>query len=315
MAGQPPNFDWTIVSRLLDSSSSMPGDVKFQVVNHNGQLVAVVEAHKIILALHCDHFKNTFFGSGLFFKEKQEGVVVIKDTTKEAFEDFVAFTYEKRVEFEKKSLSELYEILNLAERYQVRELKDKVVSFIKNFHISIDNVAKVAETTYAFSQFHEESQTLYSSCLTFLRAHFSDVQSVFSFVKNCDDQVTVVRLLKDLDITDKKCGNCQQSPCRNQSDVYPGDLLQPGTMIKTKANDDWRQKYRCQRCQVMMQNDNKTNTNDTSTMMQNETNTNDANDNYDYAKRDKSQTNISGGKQYRRQGHCKLAITTHTWRC
>ena len=179
MAGQPPNFDWTIVSQLLDSSSSMPGDVKFQVVDHNGQ-VAVVEAHKIILALHCDHFKNTFFGSGLFFKEKQEGVVVIKDSTKEAFEDFVAFSYEKRVQFEKKSLSELYEILNLAERYQVRELKDKGVSFIKNFHISIDNVVEVAKTTFVFSQFHEESQTVYSSCLTFLRAHFSDVQSVFT---------------------------------------------------------------------------------------------------------------------------------------
>ena len=50
-------------------------------------------------------------------------------------------------------------------------------------------------------------------------------------------------------------------------------------------------------------------------MMQNKTNTNYANEKYDYAKQDKSKTNISGGEQYRRQGHCKLAITTHTWRC
>ena len=80
------------------------------------------EAHKFILGLHSDHFNNAFFGSGVNFKEEEDGIVVIKDATKEAFEDFLGFNYEKNIEFEKKTLRELYDILNLAERYQVNSI-------------------------------------------------------------------------------------------------------------------------------------------------------------------------------------------------
>ena len=252
MAGQEANFDWSIISTLLDPSSSIPGDVKLHVVDRQGQVVAVMEVHKIILALHSDHFKNTFFGSGLFFKENEDGVVVIKDTTKEAFEDFVGFNYERRVDLEKKTVPELYEILNLAERYQVRELKDKVVTLIKNFPISTNNVTEVAATTYDFPQFKEESEALYANCLSFLESQFSDARSVLTFVRSCEDEAgTVVRLLRDLDIEEKKCSNCQQNPCKTSSDVLQGDFLLPGMLIKTKANDDWREKYRLQLCQVV----------------------------------------------------------------
>merc|ERR1712037_256940 len=252
MAGQSANFDWsTSISMLLNPSSNIPGDIKFRVMDRAGKADDSMEAHKIILALHSDHFKNTFFGSGVFFKENKEGIVVIKDTTKEAFEDFVGFNYEKRVEYEKKTLPELFELLNLAERYQVRELKDKVVNLIKNFTISINNVTEVAATTYHFPEFKEESEALYANCLTFLGAQFSDAQSVLSFVRSFEDEATVVRLLKDLDMEEKKCSNCEGKPCRNRSDVLPGDSLSPGVLIKTKANDEWREKYRAQLCQVV----------------------------------------------------------------
>ena len=252
MAGQQlANFDWSVISALLDPSSSISGDVKFQVMDQKGQVVDIMEAHKIILALHSDHFKNAFFGSGVFFKENEEGIVVIKDTTKEAFEDFVGFNYEKRIEFEKKTLPELYEVLNLAERYQVRELKDKVVNLIKNFPVSINNVTEVAAATFHFPQFKEESEALYANCLAFLAGQFSDVQSVLTFVRSSQDEATVVRLLKDLDMEDVKCSNCQQKPCRNRSDVLHGDLLLPGMLVKTKANDEWREKYRAQLAQVV----------------------------------------------------------------
>ena len=254
MSGQSANFeDWsTTISMLLNPSSNIPRDAKFQVMDRAGKVDVILEAHKIILALHSDHFKNAFFGSGIFFKENEEGIVVIKDTTKEAFEDFVLFNYEKRVELEKKTLPELFELLNLAERYQVRELKERVVNLIKNFPISISNVTEVAATSYHFPQFKEESESLYANCLAFLGAQFSDAQSVLRFVRSCEDEATVMRLLKDLDMEDKKCSNCEGNPtCRNSSDVLPGDSLLPGVLIKTKVNDEWREKYRGQLCQVM----------------------------------------------------------------
>ena len=107
---------------------------------------------RFVLALHSDHFKNAFFGSGVNFKEKEEGSVVIKDTTKEAFEDFLGFNYEKKIDFGSKTLEELYEVFNLAERYQVEELKEVVSTSIKNFPLSIDNVVKSAAIAKEYGQ-------------------------------------------------------------------------------------------------------------------------------------------------------------------
>ena len=235
MAGRNSNFDWSRISVLLTPTSPIPGDVKFKVVDEVDQVVATFEAHKIILALHSDHFKNAFFGSGTFFKEKEEGIVVIKETTKEAFEDFLGFNYEKQIEFEKKTLAELYEILNLAEKYQVKELKDRVVNFIKSFPLSIHNVVKVAATTQEFSQFKEESEELYKTCVALLGTHFSDAQSVLNFVSKHDDEtIVVVKLLKDVENKNNQpCSNCQQKPCRNGSSILENDLLLPGMLVNT----------------------------------------------------------------------------------
>ena len=212
-------------------------------------MLVILEAHKLIFALHSDHFKNAFYGSGTAFKESEEGVVVVKETTKEAFEDFVVFNYEKRIEFEKKSLAELFEILNLAERYQVRELKEKVVDYIKEFPLSMDNVIKVASTASSFSQFMEVSQALYANCVTFLGKQFSSVQAVLSFVRSSQDESTVVRLLKDINIEDGKCTNCQQHPCHDGSSILRSDFLVAGMRIKAKGS--WRPSYVGQLCKVI----------------------------------------------------------------
>ena len=183
MVAHSLNFDWSILSTLLTSSSPILGDIKFKVVDKEDKLVTTLDAHKIIIALHSDHFKNAFFGSGVRFKEQEEGIVVIKDTTKEAFEDFLGFNYEKKIKFEKKTLRELYEILNLAEKYQVKELKDRVSKFIKNFPISISNVVDVAATTQEFSHFENLSNGLYAACVAFIAIEFTDAQSVLAFVQ------------------------------------------------------------------------------------------------------------------------------------
>ena len=221
MAGHNSNFDWSLISALLTPTSPIPGDVQFKVVDEADQVIATFEAHKIILALHSDHFKNAFYGSGTFFRENEEGIVVIKETTKESFEDFLGFNYEKKIEFEKKTLAELYEILNLAEKYQVKELKVKVVNFIKSFPLSIHNVVKVAATTQKFSHFKEESEGLYKNCVAFLGKHFADVPSVLNFVsKHEDEAMVVVKLLKDVERKkNQPCSNCKQRLCRNRSSI------------------------------------------------------------------------------------------------
>ena len=54
MVGRSSNFDWSILSTLITSSSPIPGDIKFKVVDKEDGLVTTLEAHKIILALQRD---------------------------------------------------------------------------------------------------------------------------------------------------------------------------------------------------------------------------------------------------------------------
>ena len=242
MVGRSSNFDWSILSTLITSSSPIPGDIKFKVVDKEDGLVTTLEAHKIILALHSDHFKNAFFGSGVKFKEEEEGIMVIKETTLAAFEDFVGFYYEKEIEFEKKSLKELYEILNLAERYQVAELTDRVSDHIKNFPLSIDNVVEVAATaSQDFAHFERASEALYASCVAIVETNLTSLQSVVNFVQSNGDEMTVMKLLKELK---NPCSNCQQRPCLKGSTISAEDLIVPGMKVENNIFNGWgRQRW------------------------------------------------------------------------
>jgi len=232
----PPNFDWSILSTLL---SPIPGDIKFKVVDKEDELETTLDGHKIILALHSEHFKNAFFGTGVMFKEQEEGTMVIKDTTKEAFEDFLGFNYEKKIEFEKKTLRELFEILNLAEKYQVKELKDRVSEFIENFTdkapLTINNVVDVAATAQEFYHFDNLSKALFARCVAFVGSKFSNAQSVLNFVQGNEDKTTVLKLLQDVE-NPGYCTNCRQKPCRDKDKVLTSDRLQPGMVLLARGS-------------------------------------------------------------------------------
>ena len=240
-----PNFDWSILSTLL---SPIPGDIKFKVVDKEDGLETTLDGHKIILALHSEYFKNAFFGTGVMFKEQEEGTMVIKDTTKEAFEDFLGFNYEKKIEFEKKTLRELFEILNLAEKYQVKELKDRVSEFIENFTdkapLTIHNVVDVAATAQEFYHFDNLSKALFARCVAFVGSKFSNAQSILNFVQGNEDKTTVLKLLQDVE-NPGLCTNCRQEPCRNKSKVRTCDPLEPGMVLLARGTDTLLIPYDC----------------------------------------------------------------------
>ena len=85
----------------------------------NNTEIVTVKAHKFVLAVHSVFFQKAFFGSGLNFKESS-GTVIIKETTKEAFSAMIDFIYEKKIDFGQKTVEELFDILNIAKRYQVQ---------------------------------------------------------------------------------------------------------------------------------------------------------------------------------------------------
>ena len=197
------NFDWSQLSNLLTSSNTkIPTDVTFKVVDEQDELLTKLEAHKMIVALHSDHFKNAFYGSGTKFKEGNEGVIVIKETTKEAFEDFLGFLYEEKVDFAKKSLRKLFDILNLGERYQVQELKDRISQLIENFPLTTANVVEVAAIAEEFSHFESSSRALFSNCVAFIEKQCLSGHGVLKFVRENEDKVTATKLLQRVKFVD-----------------------------------------------------------------------------------------------------------------
>ena len=133
------------------------------------KVVDTIATHKVILAVHNEYFRAISFGTGAFFKEGKDGIVVVTETTKEAFLDLLGFIYEKDIDFENKSLTDLFEILNLAQRYQVDKLKDVVSKYINNFPITMDNVAMVVNTALDLSNiFDEVLENLLKSCADLL---------------------------------------------------------------------------------------------------------------------------------------------------
>ena len=56
----------------------------FQVLDSKDKVVDTITAHKVILAVHSEYFRVAFFGTGAFFKEDTDGIVMVKETTKEA---------------------------------------------------------------------------------------------------------------------------------------------------------------------------------------------------------------------------------------
>ena len=171
----------------------------------------------------------------------------------------MGFHYEKKIEFKKKTLKELFEILNLAEMYQTKELHDKVNGLIKDFPLNIENVVEVAASTQEFSQFENLSKNLYARCVAFIEKDCIDVQSFLTFVQGNDDKSTVMTLLQDIKTTKSSsksesqeqgsrsgskaqqqfetCSNCKQKPCRKGEMITYYDPLENGMLLRT--TNDW----------------------------------------------------------------------------
>jgi len=110
-----------------------------------------IKAHKYILAASSPVFKAMFFGP---MKENKD-VVEVKETSYEAFKKLIEYIYHVDIECKDISIVELYDIVNLAERYDMPKLKEELKIQMKNISISMDNVIEVATSANEYSQFEE----------------------------------------------------------------------------------------------------------------------------------------------------------------
>ena len=163
--------DW---QSFLSKDSELPPDVFFLVKTNDGLIVEefgeAIGAHKFLLAGISPVFRRMFFGA---MKETGE-VVKVEETTCEAFSTMISFIY--KVPGEEFSLTDircpqkLFELLTVADKYQIMSLKTLTLDTLASLAMSHENLIFVATVAKNYRPLFESvSKDLLLKCLNFIK--------------------------------------------------------------------------------------------------------------------------------------------------
>merc|ERR1719347_952849 len=117
-------------------------------------------AHKFILASFSPVFKKMLYGN---LKETKD-VIQVRQTTAEAFALLIDYFYQVDINCEELTIFELFDLVNLAERYDVPELMNELTRQMEIVPITMKNIMEVSITASKFSYFEAASSALLLNC-------------------------------------------------------------------------------------------------------------------------------------------------------
>ena len=174
--------DWKL---FLSHDSDLPPDVSFLVRTGGDETSSkTIRAHRWALAGVSPVFRAQLCGP---MKDERE-VIEVEKTTSEAFQTLVDFIYRhpRQDIFSIKSTNcpqKLFELLELAERYQVLDLKNVVNKALQNFVVTRENMIFAATVASNYkAAFEDMSLNLSMKCLGFLHASTKDSDDVFALI-------------------------------------------------------------------------------------------------------------------------------------
>ena len=235
---------FSLVTPLLDPSFGVPTDVSFQILGYqNGEdqesSLGIIKAHKIVLALASPVFKSEFFG----LAKETKDTIPVKETTVKSFQRLIDFIYGKKIEWKDISLFEMFDIVNLAEKYQIPELSEELIFQLRNYPLTMENVLGIAETAEQFNQFETVVSKLLETCANFLKSKLKTEKSQLQFIlkqSGTGNEKIVVHLLS---MASPECSNCRKSECMNGQLVTNCVMLAEGMKITAAdVTDPWHGK-------------------------------------------------------------------------
>eukprot|EP00092_Neocalanus_flemingeri_P070838 GFUD01086979.1.p1 GENE.GFUD01086979.1~~GFUD01086979.1.p1 ORF type:complete len:173 (-),score=45.80 GFUD01086979.1:133-600(-) len=143
------------LSLLQDPAYGIPSDVTFQIIRVTiegtaeiQEVLGDVTGHKVVFAAASSVFRDEFFGG---LKETTD-VIPVKETTYEAFEKLMFFIYSKDIDWSGVTVLEMYDVVNLAERYIMPELMDEMKKQMENVPLkNNDDLLNIAHTASEFN--------------------------------------------------------------------------------------------------------------------------------------------------------------------
>ena len=187
-------------------------------------------SHKFLLALASPVFRRGFFGQ---FEDKE--VIDIKDTTLSAFKAMMGVLYKGSLD-EKMSASDTMELVNLAERYDLPKLKNKLKQRLEDMVLMKESVVEVAKIALKFGHLEEASNALLDTCAKTLVRELDTKESVVKFVSSFSgtgDEELVLKLMAKLEalLPPPPCPNCRQTPCKSGTAVTSVQEVRAGTVL------------------------------------------------------------------------------------
>lgn len=182
--------------QFLSSDPPLPPDVTFRMIEGE-VVVGELKAHKYFLASVSSVFRKQFFGK----LAERKKIIDIKETTYDAFKFLLNYIYNGSDVWMKGegNLEEMFEIINLAEKYDIRTLREEIPKHLDEFDIEENNVLEVSRTAEVFKHFESVSTQLLTKCSDFLKLVLKTDDDISnfcnSFVKYPEDQRLVADLL------------------------------------------------------------------------------------------------------------------------
>jgi len=211
------------------AKGGIPFDVTFEIVDN--QVKREIKAHKYILAASSSVFKSMFFGP----MKESKNVIEVKETTFEAFEKMIEYIYHVDIECKNIDFYDLYDIVNLAESYDLPKLMEELKIQMENIPLSMDNLMKVASIASDFSHF-QLSMAVLMSCAKFLQKTVRDPAAKLEFALKqhesgyAETAMELLALVKELPPL-VECSNCKGNPCISGQSV-PLRKMKEGLRMK-----------------------------------------------------------------------------------
>merc|ERR1711892_793356 len=195
-------------------------------------MLGEMHGHKLILGLFSPVFRKCFYGAA---KETKD-VITAKQTTLEAFKLLIDFIYSKDIAWTTLSVLELYDVVNLAEKYDMPKLSEELKTSLEKTALSMDTVVQIADTAVQFTQFPDMSSALLKRCSTFIKEELKTPSRLFEFAKDQSGRGNEVTVLKLMAMIDVSCSNCRQDPCKDGQLMTTIDQFYVGCKVAVSKN-------------------------------------------------------------------------------
>lgn len=210
--------------KALKDATELPCDISFQIVSSSTTFKKIrplkssevagkdniFTAHKFLLSAYSPVFRSMFFGP----LGETSDMVTIEDTTVKAFGALIDYVYQKDVYWSGSSWNEVFDIVYLADKYQMTDLLEILKEYVREYClIKDDAMVNLARSAFDHSHFPDISEAAIENCVQYVRRSRPSNSDLFKFAKsfvkeNKDDMILSKVVCLASTVRAEGCENC-----------------------------------------------------------------------------------------------------------